>query len=781
MLQLLFRQTEPFCLLAREIYPQKADLLSWLYGCILDYNIGEINAPCGIIFCSARFLCLMAIKDILEELNPSQRDAVTYNKGPLLVVAGAGSGKTRVLTYRIAYLMEEMKVYPSSILAVTFTNKAAKEMKERIITLVGEESKKIWAGTFHSICSRILRAHGELIGLSPDFTIFDSGDQIAIVNECLEEMGLPDKKYQPRAILTLISTAKEQLVTPDKFSTRYRGDLEAIAGRVYKFYEKKLQENSAVDFDDLIVKTVKLLNEQPEVRSYYQKKFRHILVDEYQDINYCQYSFVKTLAAGHRNICCVGDDDQSIYRWRGADVGLILQFEIDYPDAKIFKLEQNYRSTKTIIEAAHGVVARNTSRRDKQLWTENAQGRTIDVNESANEQDEAINIANIILNKISLENRRFSDFVVLYRMNAQSRVFEDIFLSYKVPHLLIGSLRFYERREIKDVLAYLRLASNPYESISMKRVINTPPRGIGPTTVSRIEDYAAVNMLTFWDALKQAEEIPDLQKKARREIKTFVTLIEFLHKKREDYTLHRLTEEALEHSGYLTHLTMDKSSESQSRVENVKEFLSVTEEFDKMSEDHSLRAFLEQVALISDIDTYEESGNAVTLMTMHSAKGLEFPVVFLVGMEEGLFPHQRSMVDPDELEEERRLCYVGMTRAMEELYLSYANLRTFLGQTQRKDKSRFLKEIPEHLLTRRATRKPSTGVHSQWRSSMNQQRRAPAQPATYRPGQKVMHEQFGKGIVLSSTCVGEDEQVTVAFDDHGLKKLLASYAKLEKV
>ncbi|MEN6371297.1 MAG: DNA helicase PcrA [Armatimonadota bacterium] len=716
----------------------------------------------------------MAEKSILDHLNSAQREAVQNTEGPTLIVAGAGSGKTRALTYRIAYLVGEMGISPSSILAVTFTNKAAKEMKERIESLIGRESRKIWAGTFHSTCARILRTHGDVMGLSRDFTIFDTGDQSALINECVEQMGLPEKKYQPRPVLSIISSAKEKLVTPEQFPNKFRGEFEQVVGRIYKQYEKKLRENSALDFDDLIFWTVRLFKEHPEVLEYYQDKFRYVMVDEYQDINLSQYTLVKLIAGKHRNICCVGDDDQSIYRWRGADVGLILQFETDYPDAKVFKLEQNYRSTKTILEAAHEVVSRNLSRRDKELWTENAHGRGIDVYEAANEQEEAIHIANTIQNNVA-EGRRYSDFVILYRMNAQSRVFEDVFLSYRVPYVLVGSLRFYERKEIKDVLAYLRLASNPYESISLKRVINTPPRGIGPTTVSRLEQFAENNDIPFWDALKRADEIPDIQNKARREIKTFVALIEFLYNKKESYSVQRLIEEALEHSGYMTHMKADKSMDAQSRIENVKELLSVTEEFTKSSEDSSLRSFLEQVALISDIDTYEESGNAVTLMTMHSAKGLEYPVVFIVGMEEGLFPHQRSMNSRDELEEERRLCYVGMTRAKEELHLSFAHLRTFMGQTLRSGRSRFLTEVPDHLLIKR-----NAGSSRNVLKSGFEPKRSSA-AATFRPGEKVTHPEFGKGLVLNSTGEGVKEQVTVAFDGNGLKKLSVAYAKLERV
>ncbi|MBI2844606.1 MAG: UvrD-helicase domain-containing protein, partial [Armatimonadetes bacterium] len=475
----------------------------------------------------------MPAKKILDYLNPAQREAVQNTDGPVLVVAGAGSGKTRVLTFRIAYLIGEMGVKPFNILAVTFTNKAAKEMKERIEKLVGPASRQIWAGTFHSICARILRSHGQEIGLPRDFSIFDDGDQMALITECIEQMGLPEKKYRARPVLSMISTAKERLVSPDEFPSRFQGEFEAVVGRIYKEYENKLRQNSALDFDDLIAWTVKLLRENAEVRSYYQEKFHYVLVDEYQDINFAQYSFIKLVAGGRRNICCVGDDDQSIYRWRGADVGLILQFEIDYPNAKIFKLEQNYRSTKTILEAAHEIVSRNRSRLDKELWTDNAHGQAINIYEAANEQEEAIHVANVIQNKVAAEGRRYSDFVVLYRINAQSRVFEDTFLAHRVPYVLVGALRFYERREIKDVLAYLRLALNPYETVSLKRVINTPPRGVGPSTLARIEQFAADQDIPLWETVKRAQEISGIPKKASREIHTFIKLIEFLHDKRE--------------------------------------------------------------------------------------------------------------------------------------------------------------------------------------------------------------------------------------------------------
>lgn len=714
---------------------------------------------------------------LLENLSKAQREAVEHTDGPVLVFAGAGSGKTRVLTYRVAHLIAK-GVQPGNILAVTFTNKAANEMKERIAALVGERAKEIWAGTFHSTCARILRQNGQHIGIPRDFTIYDDDDQMALIKESIDQCALDPKKFEPRAMLTLISRAKEQLIDHWDFPKKFRGEIERGAARVYEAYQEKLRLNRALDFDDLIMQTVCLLRERPGILEMYQNKFRYILVDEYQDINYAQYTFVTLLSRKHRNLCVVGDDDQSIYKWRGADVGIILQFEYDFKDAKVFKLEQNYRSTKRILEAAHEIVSKNRSRQDKQLWTDNDEGSEIYVYETANEQEEASLIANKIQDKVATEGRKLSDFVILYRMNAQSRVFEDVFVNHRIPYKLIGSVRFYQRKEIKDILAYMRLAHNPTESVSLKRVINVPARGIGPTSLSRIEEYAAIQGITLWTALSQVDEIPDIPGKARREVKAFVKLIEFLHGVRNKYGVHRLMEEVLENTAYIRAI-MDLgrgSMEAESRVENVKELLSVAEEFMRSSETPTLETFLEQVALVSDIDTYDESGQAVTLMTLHSAKGLEFPVVFIVGLEEGIFPHRRSIRDADELEEERRLCYVGMTRAKEELHLSHAVQRMMMGNTVSQDRSRFLREIPAHLLYQSVSRPASSTL---WRSKVQPSRSSG--PSTYKPGDKVSHSQFGEGLVLSSSGTGDDEQVTVAFEDAGVKKLILSYANLQKV
>ncbi|MCE5198349.1 MAG: DNA helicase PcrA [Armatimonadota bacterium] len=716
--------------------------------------------------------------NILDTLNEQQRAAVEHTDGPVLVFAGAGSGKTRVLTIRIANLIQTHGVKPWNILAVTFTNKAANEMKERIEQLLGKGAERMWAGTFHGICARILREKGEEIGLDRNFTIFDDGDQLAVIKEAMETLNLDPKRYAPREILSLISRAKEQLVMPDEFGMRFVGHKESVAGRVYGVYQKKLAANRALDFDDLIMYAVLLLKNRPAVLEHYQNRFKYILVDEYQDINYSQYQLVRSLAEKHHNIFCVGDDDQSIYRWRGADVGIILQFESDYPESTVYKLEQNYRSTKKILEAAHHVVKRNRGRANKKLWTENDEGCDIEIIESANDVDEASNIARAIFEYTEIGNRNYSDIAILYRMNAQSRVFEEAMINRRIPYKIVGSLRFYERKEIKDILAYLRLAMNPHESVSLKRVINVPTRGIGQTSMSRLEMFAINNDITLFQAMRRVEEATDVPKKARAAIAKFAEMINHLHEMSSTVSVRRLTEEALLLSGYVDALRVDRSMENQARIENVEEFLSVTEQFELGNEDSSLPAFLEQVALISDIDTYDDSGNAVTLMTLHAAKGLEFPIVFMTGMEEGIFPHRRSADDREELEEERRLCYVGMTRAREELKFSFAHQRMVMGQIQRSEMSRFLGEIPEELFAETLPRRRRTAEAS-WRTEFKPIR--PTGTASYRPGQKIEHETFGRGIVLNSTGSGEDETVTIAFDGQGIKKLKASLANLQKV
>ncbi len=715
---------------------------------------------------------------ILEELNEEQQAAVLHTEGPVLVFAGAGSGKTRVLTYRIAYLIKEKSVRPHEILAVTFTNKAANEMKERIEQLLGQRAAGLWAGTFHGICARILRERGNEIGIDRNFTIFDDYDQLSLVRECMDNLNLDQKRYPPRAILDLISRAKERLIEPHEFGIHFSGQNEAIAKHVYPLYQQKLAENRATDFDDLIMQTVKLLRTSDSAREHYQRRFRYILVDEYQDINYAQYVLVKLLAAKHRNVFCVGDDDQSIYRWRGADVGIILQFESDYPDATVYKLERNYRSTKKILEAANRVVSLNRSRAQKKLWTENPEGCDIEIIEAGNEIDEAERIAYSIQQKISSEKREYRDIAVLYRINAQSRVLEDTFMRHRIPHKLVGAVRFYERKEVKDIIAYLRLAANPFESVSLRRVINVPHRGIGAASFAKLEEFALERGITLYEALHRLEEAKDIAKRTRTAMESFAAIIDHLHELSMQLPVNRLAEEAVAVSGYIDALSQEHTVEAQSRIENVKELLTVTHQFVESSENPSLAAFLEQVSLISDVDTYDPSGNAVTLMTLHSAKGLEFPVVYIAGMEEGILPHRRSATDNEELEEERRLCYVGMTRAKEELIFSHAYKRTLMGQTQLCEVSRFLRDIPSELFTGTLPDMRRT-QDTQWKRDFVP-RITPA-TASFKPATKVEHPHFGKGIVLNCTGSGDDERVTVAFDEFGVKVLAVSVAKLRKI
>jgi len=711
---------------------------------------------------------------ILEELNPAQREAVECTEGPLLIFAGAGSGKTRALTYRIAYLIGKKRVDPRSILAVTFTNKAAREMRERIESLIGSQMlERMWVGTFHATCARILRERGDLIGLPRDFVIYDEDDQVRLIRECLEELGLDERENNPRHAAYGISQAKEQLVLPEEYASAFAHKYDRLVGLVYPVYQRKLQENRALDFDDLILCAVRLLQEREDALEHYRRRFQYVLVDEYQDINYAQFQFVKLLAEKHRNICVVGDDDQSIYSWRGADVGIILSFRKHYPEAKVVTLEQNYRSTRNILDAAYHVISRNDRRAPKQLWTDREEGALLSRIDALDEHDEAARVVSIIRDKFLTGERKLSDFVALYRTNAQSRVFEEALMNYRMPYRIIGGVRFYERKETKDVMAYLRLAYNPRDSVGLKRIVNVPARGIGPITIKRIEEFAAESNISLFEAMLRIEEI-EVQPKAKRAILALAKLIEFLHSKREEFPVSKLLREIEENVGYIADLKRQGTREADSRVENVQELFSVVEEFERTSEDTSLRAFLEQVALVTDIDSYDEHEPAVTLMTLHSAKGLEFPVVFIAGMEEGIFPHSRSSTNRDELEEERRLCYVGMTRAKDELYLSHAYSRAYFGSRERQTLSRFLREIPDELFVQRAPARSSIWGDSQ--AAVTAQAKE-----TFHPGDRVKHSVFGLGMVESVQPSGSDVQVAVAFEEFGKKKLMLSFAGLEKV
>ncbi|CCW36002.1 ATP-dependent DNA helicase PcrA [Chthonomonas calidirosea] len=734
---------------------------------------------------------------LLQGLNPVQREAVLHAEGPLLLFAGAGSGKTRVLTHRIAYLTAVRRVPPQRILAVTFTNKAAKEMKERLDHLVGGKvGKKLWVGTFHAICARLLREFAPEAGLSHEFVVYDDSDQVSLVKECLRAINLDESKFPPRTMLDRISRAKESLIPPEEWDKHYSGYLEEIAGRIYRLYQQKLRQNNALDFDDLLTETVRLLQNNTGVLQHLQDRWRYLLVDEYQDVNLVQYLLLKLLAQKHRNLCVVGDDDQSIYSWRGADVNLILRFEKDYPDAKVLKLEQNYRSTRRILDAAYAVVSNNKGRKEKRLWTENPEGPPLTKYEAATERLEAEWVVNTITMQVQSGKRKWSDFAVLYRTNAQSRVLEEMLRAWAVPYRIVGGLRFYDRKEIKDALAYLRVVHNPNDSVSLKRIINVPARGIGNTTLAKLEAETLLAGSSLWEVLGNEQVLTEFNTRTRKNLSEFRELILGLRALRDTLSVHDLLKTTLERSGYLQALHEENSLEAQGRLENLAELLQAAVEFEATTESPTLAAFLESTALVSDIDSLEEGVPAVTLMTLHAAKGLEFPVVFLTGLEEGVFPHMRSLEKSEQLEEERRLCYVGITRAKEELYLSCARQRSqFLG-TAYNPPSRFLKEIPETLFA--FNKKPCSrsslstfdpdreagGMPSRlWQEGPRPPSEAVRQQgeAFYRAGQRVRHPQFGEGVVLRVSGEGDDAIIEIAFPNVGPRRLMLSYAKLERV
>jgi len=641
------------------------------------------------------------IHEAIQRLNDRQREAVQTTEGPLLIVAGAGSGKTRVLTHRIAYLIATRKAPPWAILAITFTNKAAREMQERVSSLVGAEGRDIWVSTFHSMCVRILRKDIERIGYKSSFTILDSDDQLSVIRGCLKDLNLDPKRHEPRGILSMISSAKNELLDAEQYAARTGQDpMKKVAAQVYELYERKLRSNHALDFDDLIMKTIQLFRQVPDVLDFYQKKFRYIHVDEYQDTNHAQYMLCRQLAAAHRNLCVVGDSDQSIYRWRGADISNILNFEHDYPDATTILLEQNYRSTGYILQAANSVIGNNKGRKAKNLWTDKGDGEKIKIYYADSEDAEGYYIVSEIQRHLK-DGRSYRDHAILYRTNAQSRVIEEIFLKSNIPYQIVGGIRFYERKEIKDLLAYLRLVSNPDDDISFLRIVNEPKRGIGAASLDKLAEYAARRGQSIFASLDELDAI-EIGAKQKHALHDFKQLIDNLSQMSQYVSVTELTEKLLEMSGYRAQLVQEDTLESRSRVENIDEFLSVTQDFEEKNEDKSLLAFLTDLALIADIDALaddeaEDPMDKVTLMTMHSAKGLEFPYVFVVGMEEGVFPHSRALTDPEELEEERRLAYVAITRAEEELVLSCAQTRTLFGRTNRNLPSRFLKEIPEEV------------------------------------------------------------------------------------
>ncbi|MGD7054427.1 DNA helicase PcrA [Sutcliffiella horikoshii] len=759
---------------------------------------------------------------LLEGLNPMQKEAVKKTDGPLLIMAGAGSGKTKVLTHRIAYLMAEKQVAPWNILAITFTNKAAREMKERVEKLLGPAAEDIWISTFHSMCVRILRRDIDRIGMNRNFTILDTTDQLSVIKNILKDRNIDPKKFEPRTILGTISSAKNELMNPEQYAKQPLGPYEQQVAEIYTDYQKRLKKNQALDFDDLIMTTIHLFKRVPEVLEYYQRKFQYIHVDEYQDTNRAQYTLVNLLADRLKNLCVVGDSDQSIYRWRGADVANILSFEKDYPNAEVVLLEQNYRSTKRILEAANRVIDNNIGRKKKNLWTENDEGQKIIHYQADSEKSEAQFVVGK-MRELMRQNpsRTLGDFAILYRTNAQSRVMEEMLLMSNINYTIVGGTKFYDRKEIKDILAYLRLIANPDDDISLQRIVNVPKRGIGATTVDKIANYATQHDISIYTALAEVDLI-GVSGRATSQLKEFRSLIEGYVQMQEYISVTELVEEVLEKSGYREMLKADKTIESQSRLENIDEFLSVTKNFEEKYDDKSLVAFLTDLALVADIDKLDEEDPAqqegVILMTLHAAKGLEFPVVFLIGMEEGVFPHSRSLFEEAEMEEERRLAYVGITRAEEQLFITNAQMRTLFGRTNINPPSRFIKEIPEELLeseeNKEAASRPTPfggrgssfggGSASTFGGSSSTGRARAASPASqtarrttapsrgltatggesldWMVGDKAEHKKWGVGTVVSVKGDGDGKELDIAFPSPtGIKRLLAKFAPVTKV
>lgn len=736
---------------------------------------------------------------LIKGLNPEQQKAVKTTDGPLLIMAGAGSGKTRVLTHRIAYLIVEKHVNPYNILAITFTNKAAREMRERIQRLMGGTADDVWISTFHSMCVRILRRDIDRIGYNRNFTILDSGDQLSVIKQILKDKNLDPKKYDPRAILGSISSAKNELISPEEYDKTVGGYIEQVVSDVYKEYQRRLKKNQALDFDDLIMVTINLFQRVPEVLEHYQRKFQYIHVDEYQDTNKSQYMLVKLLASRFQNLCVVGDSDQSIYRWRGADIANILSFEKDYPRAQVILLEQNYRSTKNILFAANKVIANNIGRKEKNLWTDNPEGNKIHYYRADSEQGEAQFVIGKMKEIVLKENRNWSDIAILYRTNAQSRVMEEALLKSNIEYSIVGGTKFYDRKEIKDILGYLRLIANPNDDISLQRIINVPKRGIGSSSIDKMANFATNYDISIIEGLESVE-LMGLSPKITKAAVQFKNLIHNFHQMQEYLSVTELVEEVLEKTGYREMLKAEKSIEAQSRLENIDEFLSVTKNFEDNSEDKSLIGFLTDLALVADIDKLDDDGeksDAVVLMTLHSAKGLEFPVVFLIGLEEGVFPHSRSLMEEAEMEEERRLMYVGCTRAEQQLFLTNAQMRTLYGRTNMNAPSRFIKEVPQEVLEgmepvrRNNPPQPVANPFSRNQRQTQTQRHAAAlRPNTtstggdgdqWKVGDKAEHGKWGIGTVVSVKGEGDGTELDIAFPSPtGIKRLLAKFAPIKK-
>lgn len=730
-------------------------------------------------------------EDILKDLNQNQKEAVKHTEGPLLILAGAGSGKTKTLTHRIAYLVRKKHVSPYSILAVTFTNKAAAEMKERIFMLIGDKSDNVdrflpWMGTFHSICVKILRKHIGKIGYKSSFVIYDSKDQMTVVKQVMKKLNIDPKQYNPQAVKSHISGAKNELMDSDKYQEiAHLSHFGSIVSDVYSEYEKILKENNALDFDDLIMLTVDLLQKFTEVRQEYQHQFKYVMIDEYQDTNHAQYMLVRLLTGQQENICVVGDDAQSIYSWRGATIRNILEFEKDYPKAKVVKLERNYRSTKNILEAAGFVIAKNKGQKKKKLWTKNPKGQLIHVFESSSEQEEARYVVNEIGRMMRDEQLKYKDFAILYRTNAQSRTLEEMLLRYNLPYRIVGGQKFYERKEIKDALAYLKVIVNTTDNLSLQRIVNVPSRGISKKTVEILGVIALEYSLTTWETIKRISDGDNgvtelaenhLNTRAINSIKKFYKIIDNLQNNLEDLNPGEFLTMTLNKTGYFDSID-NGSVEGETRVENLKELLTVLDKYNEYSAAEGLRLFLEEIALITDIDNYDIGEDAVTLMTLHSAKGLEFPVVFITGMEENIFPHSRSITEAAEMEEERRLCYVGITRAKKKLYLTYAVMRKLFGSLQSNLPSQFIDDIPAELIKRSGQKKKKSIGGGKYTVKQSEKVLLDENNGEYTSGDKVVHPKFGEGRVVQV----QGGILKVAFAGQGVKSLAAAIAPLRKI
>ena len=718
----------------------------------------------------------------LTGLNKDQLSAVTRVEGPLLILAGAGSGKTRVITYRIAHMIEDLKISPYSILAITFTNKAAKEMRERVNSLIGDRAKDMWISTFHSLCVRILRRDIERIGYNRSFVIYDTQDQLSLIKECIKECGLREDSFKPSSVLSAISGAKDKLLNPKAFEARYFNDFRlSKISKVYDLYQRKLKSNNALDFDDLIFKTVELLKTDEFVRDFYQRKFQYVMVDEYQDTNHAQYVLINLLSEMHKNLCVVGDDDQSIYGWRGADIANILDFEKDYKDAFVVKLEQNYRSTEVILDGANSVIKRNLGRKNKKLWTQLKEGEKIKLHKAYDEKDEANFIAREIKKRQEEEDRNLRDFALLYRTNAQSRALEEALIKHSISYKIFGSLKFYDRKEIKDIMAYLRLVQNPLDDLALKRIINVPKRGIGAKTLEKLEERALVTGESLFGLLHDLSGF-DLSTKVKTTLNKFVMMINSFMDMKEILPLTEFVQKVIDNTKYVEELKAEDTDEARGRIENIEEFKSVVMEFMQNSEEKTLEEFLSSVSLVSDLDSIDEEDDFVTLMTLHSAKGLEFPVVFLAGVEEGIFPISRAMLDENQLEEERRLCYVGMTRAKQILYITYANERTLYGRRNHAIASRFISEIDESLFeenTKIEKTKPQSlydRYKDKYKIGQDDKPKFDGQD-DITVGSKIKHPKFGIGMVVAKTGT----VYTIAFEGQGIKQIDTTFISLNKL